>query len=311
MKKVINCPTIVVCLVVLALLMFFNAELLAGKGDDQVGAKKRVIVGAFKDKSEHHWYHGVPPGNGMADMLISALQKTGKFRIFAREQLNEIMVEKQLSESDLANPGAKAAQLLEIGDYLVSASITEFGYKEKKIGGSKIGLGKVGLKQYSGRVAVDLQVINIGTSEVIFADNVAKSENSKSLGVSTDEFSFGSLNTFDDHVVGKATRKTINAIVDILDKNIKPEAWGGAYLIADEGYLLFEAGTEVGIKPGMKFDVKRVKKEIKNKEGKVIKVIYEDVGVLEATEVDEGITTCKVVSGSGFATDNLVQPQKK
>lgn len=310
MRKVASPKNIFICLIVLVLIASLSVPLLAGK-DDPVGAKKRVIIGAFKDKASHHWYHGVPPGTGMSDMLISALQKTGKFRIFAREQLQEILAEKKLSESDLANPGANAALLIEIGDYLVSGSITEFGYKEKKIGGSKFGLGKLGYTEYTGRMAVDLKLIDIGTSEVLFADNVDKSEKSRSLGVATSEFSFGSQNTFDDHVVGKATRKTINGIVKILEEQIKPEAWSGAYLIADEGFLLFEAGSEMGIKPGMKFNVKRVKKEIKNKAGKVIKVIYEDVGVIEATEVEEGITTCKIVSGSGFANDDLVTPRKK
>ncbi len=282
---------------------------LAGE-EEAVGSKIRVIVGTFQDKSAHRWYHGANPGTGMADMLISALVKSGKFKVFARAQLEEILAEKNLSLSDLANPGFEAANKLEIGDYLVSASITEFGYKEKKVGGSKFGLGKLGFTEYTGRVAVDLQLIHLGTSEIVFADNVNKSEKSKSLGVGTGDFSFGSHNTFDDHVVGKATRKTINAIADILSKNVSVQAWPGGYLIVSDDMLFFETGSEMGIKKGMKFDVKRVKKEIKNRDGKVIKVIYENVGVIEVTEVEEGLTTCRAVSGSGFLDDDLVRPQK-
>jgi len=66
----------------------------------------------------------------------------------------------------------------------------------------------------------------------------------------------------------------------------------------------------MGIKPGTKLDVKRIKKEVKNREGKVIKVLYTDVGVIEVTEVEEGLSTCKIVSGSGFMNDDLVRPQK-
>ena len=282
---------------------------LAGE-EAAIGSKIRVIVGTFQDKSAHRWYHGADPGTGMADMLISALVKSGKFKVFARAQLDEILAEKNLSLSDLANPGVEAANKLEIGDYLVSASITEFGYKEKKVGGSKFGLGKLGFTEYTGRVAVDLQLIHLGTSEIVFADNIDKSEKSKSLGVGTGDFSFGSQNTFDDHVVGKATRKTINAIVEILSKNISVQAWPGGYLIVSDDMLFFEAGSEMGIKTGMKFDVQRVKKEIKNREGKVIKIIYQDVGVIEVTEVEEGLSTCRAISGSGFLNDDLVRPQK-
>jgi len=282
---------------------------LAGE-KEAIGSKIRVIVGTFQDKSAHRWYHGADPGTGMADMLISALVKSGKFKVFARAQLEEILAEKNLSLSDLANPGVEAANKLEIGDYLVSASITEFGYKEKKVGGSKFGLGKLGFTEYTGRVAVDLQLIHLGTSEIIFADNVNKSEKSRSLGIGTGDFSFGSQNTFDDHVVGKATRKTINAIADILSKNVSVQAWPGGYLIVSDDMLFFETGSEMGIKNGMKFDVKRIKKEIKNRDGKVIKVIYENIGVIEVTEVEEGLTTCRAVSGSGFLNDDLVRPQK-
>lgn len=297
---------------VLMMAISFNAPVFAGqKNESSVGAKKRIIVGVFKDKSAHRWYHGTDPGTGMADMLISALVKSGKFRVFARAQLDEILAEKNLSLSDLANPGLEAAKKLSIGDYLISASITEFGYKEKKIGVSKFGLGKLGYTEYTGRVAVDLQLISLGTSEVLFADNVDKSEKSRSLGISTSDFSFGSTNTFDDHVVGKATRKTINAIVDILSEGVKAEPWGGGFLIVDEDMFFFEAGSEMGIKPGMKFSVKRVKKEIKNREGKVIKVLYTEVGEIEVVEADEGLSTCKAVSGSGFQNDDLVYPKKK
>ncbi len=280
------------------------------KDEGAIGAKLRVIVGAFKDKSAHHWYHGADPGTGMADMLISALVKSGKFKVYARVQLDEILAEKNLSVSDLADPGVEAANKLDIGDYLVSASITEFGYKEKKVGGSKLGLGKLGFTSYVGRVAVDLQLISIGTSEVIVAEDIAKTETSKSLGIGTGDFSFGSDTKFDDHVVGKATRQTINAIVKLLSKNVKPKAWQGGYLIVADDLFFFEAGSEMGIKPGMQLAVKRVKKEVKNRDGKVIKVLYQDVGVLEVIEVDEGLSTCKAISGSGFQNDDLVKPKK-
>lgn len=301
----------IICLMMLIFLFAPAIPIFAGDKDEgAIGSKLRVIVGAFKDKSDHSWYHGADPGTGMADMLISALVKSGKFKVYAREQLDEILAEKNLSVSDLADPGVEAANKLAIGDYLVSASITEFGYKEKKVGGSKLGLGKLGLSSYTGRVAVDLQLISIGTSEVIIAEDIAKTESSKSLGVGTGDFSFGSDTKFDDHVVGKATRKTINAIVDLLSKNVKPKAWEGGYLIVADDVFFFEAGSEMGIKPGLQLNVKRVKKEVKNRDGKVIKVLYENVGVLEVTEVEEGLSTCKAVSGSGFQNDDMVKPKK-
>ncbi|MFH1843938.1 MAG: CsgG/HfaB family protein [bacterium] len=94
--------------------------------------------------------------------------KSGKFRVFERAALDELLAEKNLSMSDLANPGASAEQKLEIGDILVKASITEFGYKESKTGGGLVSgaLKKASVGSYTGRVAVDIRLIDIGTGEV-------------------------------------------------------------------------------------------------------------------------------------------------
>ena len=277
----------------------------------EAGIKYRVIVGTFENKADHHWYHGPDPGEGMADMLITALIKSGKFRVFERAALDEILAEKSLSMSDLANPGVEAAKKVEIGDILVKGVITEFGYKEGKVGGSiaKLG-GRGGLKSYTGRVAVDLRLISVGSSEVLWADSVDKSESSKSLDLATSDFSFGDQKSFDEHVVGKATRKVINAIVDKLEEQTQKLPWSGILIVADD-YLFIDAGTEIGLAPGMEFEVKRLAKEVKHpKTGQVLKRIYKDVGVVRATEVEEGVTTVEAVSGTGFQTNDIITLKK-
>ncbi len=283
----------------------------AARAGDAPQIKYRVIVGEFEDKAEHHWYHGPGPGEGMADMLITALMKTGKFRVFERAALDELLAEKNLSMSDLASPGAAIEQKLEIGDLLVKGVITEFGYKEGKTSGALKKLGsRVKIGSYTGRVAVDLRIIDIGTGEVLWADTVTKTETSKSLGIDTSKFSFGDVDRFDDHVVGKATRKVINAVVDKLEDQVRERPWKGLLITADE-YLFIDGGLELGIKPGMRFLVKRKVKEVKHpRTGKILKVIYDTVGEVKATEVEEGVTTVVAVSGSGFATGDLVELKK-
>jgi curli biogenesis system outer membrane secretion channel CsgG len=299
-----------VLLGILLILATLGGTTAAVQGQE-AGVKYRVIVGSFENKADHHWYHGPDPGEGMADMLITALIKSGKFRVFERAALDEILAEKNLSMSDLANPGVEAAKKVEIGDILVKGVVTEFGYKEGKVGGSiaKLG-GRGGLKSYTGRVAVDLRLISIGSSEVLWADSVDKSESSKSLDLSTSKFSFGDQKAFDEHVVGKATRKVIDAIVDKLEEQTQKMPWSGILIVADD-YLFIDAGTEIGLAPGMEFEVKRLEKEVKHpKTGQVLKRIYKDVGVVRATEVEEGVTTVEAVKGAGFATNDVITLKK-
>jgi len=296
------------------LLFAVLAVLLApvARAADAPGLKYRVIVGEFEDKAEHSWYHGPGPGQGMADMLITALMQSGKFRVYERAALDEILAEKNLNMSDLANPNANAAQKLEIGDIMIKGVITEFGYKEGKVGGSLADsvLKRASVGSYTGRVAVDLRMIDLGTGEVLWADTVTKTETSKSLGVATDKFTFGDTDKFDDHVTGKATRKVINAVVDKLQDTVKKRPWQGLLITADD-FLFIDGGTELGIRPGMKFEVKRKDKEVKHpKTGKVLKVLYTTLGVIQASEVEEGIATCDAISGSGFATGDVVTLKK-
>ena len=45
--------------------------------------KKRVAVFTFEDKTDqsYHWWDGRNPGDGMADMLTTALVKSGKYTV--------------------------------------------------------------------------------------------------------------------------------------------------------------------------------------------------------------------------------------
>lgn len=298
--------TVITCFLTLLALAVFNQALA-----QDIGLKKKAIVGTFEDKSDHHWYHGNDPGEGMADMLITALVKSGKFRVYERMALDELLTEKNLSLSDLANPGTEAAKKLEIGDVLVKATITEFGYKEETLGGTaKKVLGKSiggGVTTYTARVGVDLRIVSVGTSEILLAEDVAETEDSKSLGVSTEDFSFNDEKSFDEHVVGKATRKVINRIVELVSKQTDNMPWTGVLIVADD-LMFIDAGTEIGIKSGMEFDVKRQSKIVTHpKTGKVLKIVYDDIGRIKATEVEEGVTTVVPVSGSGFVNEDIVE----
>jgi curli biogenesis system outer membrane secretion channel CsgG len=292
------------------LLMFsFTCLLLSLPLQTHAGAgiKHRVIVGDFEMKADSRWYHGPKPGEGMADMLTTALMKSGEFRVYERAALNELLAERNLSMSNLADPSAEVSGMIEIADILVKGVITEFGYKEGKVGGgiAKLG-GRAGIKNYEGRVAVDLRVISVGTGEVLWADTVADSESSKSLSMSNRDFSFGDQKSYDETVVGKATRKVINRIVKELGEQTRKLPWSGILIVADD-LLFIDAGTEIGLAPGMEFSVKRMTKEVKHpKTGKILKRVYADLGVLKATEVEEGVTTVVAVSGNGFETGDLI-----
>ncbi|MCS6862216.1 MAG: CsgG/HfaB family protein [Abditibacteriales bacterium] len=72
----------------------------------------------------------------VSDMLISALVKTGNFEVIERTQLQRVLEEHQLSKEGLLDPttAAKAGKILGV-DLLLGGKLTEFGVKERNVGG--------------------------------------------------------------------------------------------------------------------------------------------------------------------------------
>src|ERR1019366_7052604 len=97
-------------------------------------------VSSFKDKSDHSLHYWANVGDGMADMLTTALQQTGKFIVVERNQLSSAVEEQTMAKDGAvqAATGAKSGQLIGAG-YIVTGSVTEFGIKEGKYGAGNLG----------------------------------------------------------------------------------------------------------------------------------------------------------------------------
>ena len=87
-------------------------------------------------------------GVGIADMLIEKLLATGQFRLLER---------------NATEPG-KGAQ------FIISGSVTKFGFEEHNFGGIAAGMATMGLlsyKQHKTEVALTARLINVATGEIV------------------------------------------------------------------------------------------------------------------------------------------------
>ena len=89
MKKI---NTMILIVVALSILIVPGAITNLKADESGKTLKKRVAVFAFEDKTNHQyrWWTGQPVGEGMADMLVTALAKSGKYRVFERKELDAI-----------------------------------------------------------------------------------------------------------------------------------------------------------------------------------------------------------------------------
>ena len=160
------------------------------QADRYDGPKARLAVGEFTDKTargqgETGWYgmYGLQfkeIGEGMRDMLTTALFNTNRYIVLEREQLNEV-----LAEQDLAAEGRvkkeTAAPTGEIygADLIITAAVTEFEGSAKGVGGGTRVLGVTvdgGVKK--AQLAIDVRIIDAKTSQIVAAATVTGSATS-------------------------------------------------------------------------------------------------------------------------------------
>ena len=225
-------------------------------------AKKKIAVMDLVDKAgnSHGGWHNV--GSGMADMLVTALVKTGKFDVIEREQLHKVMEEQKLGSTGAITPesAAKVGQILGI-NFIVTGSVTEFGIKDSQLGVGNLGSilpfgGGVSTHTNTAKVAMDVRFIDTSTAQILNAFTGEGEESS--TGVSVDlnaapSVAFGKTG-FDETVIGKATRKSIEA----LTKQMLEAAYGPQLvkiIKIDGNKIYINAGEDDGATNGKNYDI--------------------------------------------------------
>jgi curli biogenesis system outer membrane secretion channel CsgG len=136
-----------------------------------------IAVLNFDYGTVQHWWSGTwDIGEGISDMIVDELVNDGSFRVIERKRLDAILAEQNFSNSDRADPSAKA--VAQIGKalgvkYLVVGSVTKFGTEQsnKSIGGAgfggAFGVGSVGTSKGKANVAITARIIDTTTGEIM------------------------------------------------------------------------------------------------------------------------------------------------
>jgi curli biogenesis system outer membrane secretion channel CsgG len=151
------------------------------------GPKACLSVGQFTDKTakgqgETGWYgmYGLQfkeIGDGMRNMLTTALFNTNRFIVLEREQINEVLDEQDLGASGRVKKET-APPVGEIygADLIITGAVTEFEGSAKGVGGGTRVLGVTvsgGLKK--AHMAIDVRIIDAKTSQIVAATMISGS----------------------------------------------------------------------------------------------------------------------------------------
>jgi curli biogenesis system outer membrane secretion channel CsgG len=154
------------------------------------GPKARLAVGEFKDKTARGegptgWFgmfgiHFKEIGDGMRDMLTTALFNSNRYIVLEREQLDIVLQEQDLGASGRVKKGTEAPVGEIYGaDLIITAAVTEFEGGAKGVGGETRVLGvTVGGELRKAHIAIDLRIIDAKTSQIVNATTVEGSATS-------------------------------------------------------------------------------------------------------------------------------------
>jgi len=291
------------------LVILLALTLIAGGASAQL--KKRVAVSRFDDRTGSG-YHSL--GQGVSDMLATALVKSGKFAVLERQEIEKVMQEQQLGQSGLVTPESapKVGQLLGAELFVVGA-VTEFGTQERNVGGGISMLGG-GLSTKTARAVIDLRLVNTTTGEVIAAETEEGSESTTGMSVRYSDIDFSNTSAWNDTDIGKATREAVDRCVQLISDNFGKVPWSGKILkVNSDGTVLMKPGSEGNVKEGMEFEVFRKGEEVKDPDtGLSLGAEESKVGRIKVKEDILNGKACKadVVDGKDFKIGDIVREKK-
>jgi len=141
------------------------------------GPQARIAVSQFTDKTRKGWYSR-DIGDGMADMLATALFHTNRYIVLERQQLGDVLQEQDLAASGRVKQDTAAPiGQIEGAELLITGAVTEFEGAASGAAGGGGGWGSGVFGAVFGaykkaHMAIDVRVIDTRTSRIVAATSV-------------------------------------------------------------------------------------------------------------------------------------------
>jgi len=180
--------------------------------------KIRLGVLRFTNQTSAGWW-SASVGNELSDMLASELVSTKAFSVLERKEIDAVLGEQDLGASGRVSSSTKAKmKRIKGAKYLVAATVSAFEENTSgqggKIGFKGLSLGGNKAKSY---VAVDLEVVDTETGEIVDTRTIEAEAKSGGLGAGVDIKGFSVAgDSYKKTPAGKAIRACVIYISEYL-----------------------------------------------------------------------------------------------
>ncbi len=266
-----------------------------------IGPKKRVGIFAFKNKSR---YGQDELTRAAVDILYSELEKSNRFELYERADLNELEKEFDLIESGKVNPASAGdpGKLPEVQAVIIGG-ITQFGRWEE---GKDYGFYK--LKSEIAEAAVDIRVVDVATGRIIVADSgMGRVEREQEQ-----TFGFGEAGSYDETMADQALRAAIDQFIANLIERLNETPWEGKVADTDmsggQQIIAVNAGRKSLMPMGAKLVIFKITGKITDPDtGALLGYKTQSSGSAEVYEFSgEDLFLARVTSGGAQKGDLVV-----
>jgi len=152
-------------------------DMASAQAESYSGPKARIAVSRFTDKTAKGWWTG-EIGDGMAEMMATALFNTNRFIVLERQQIGDVLAEQDLGAGGRVQQETSAPiGQIEGAELLITGAVTGYepgasGYFGGIGGGKKDIAGGVIAALKGSYIAIDVRVIDTKTSRILSAATV-------------------------------------------------------------------------------------------------------------------------------------------
>ena len=276
----------------------------------------RFAVKEFRvaDTISYPGWYGYQAGlnSAVCDMLTTEMSKQGRDMV-ERERLEDVTSEQDLGTGGRLDRSTAAPVGKIVGaDYLILGTITEWGIKDRSLGGGGIfgGMfGGAGYRDTTASVKIDYHVVNAKTGRIVSGSAGTAMGEDASRGLSLQKNWWSSINFSESEwtssQIGKATRKCVQQIAQQLadwtpnDGGAEPDRpalKASVVALVSPTEFVIDQGQSSDVRVGDTLDVIRFK-AVKNASGKVVYRSETKIGSATVTEVQPDGARLRIVGG--------------
>ena len=255
---------------------------------DESSLKRLVAIGRFSDESKRGQSIFVDENNNRlgkqaSDILSSRLTASNKFILLERS--DQALVDLESGKEDQAK---------KIGaDFLILGSVSEFGRETV----SEVGIFSRN-KIQKATATVNVRLVNVKTSQIVYSEEATGSASAEANQV----FGVGETAAYNSALDDRAISAAISKLVANIMNNLMDMPWQAYLLSHENGNYVISGGASQGIQSGIKLNVYKPGKLVKNPQtGQFIELPGKVVGQLEVVETlgvgESEISMTRLVSG--------------